>query len=303
MKSICKIIILSIACLSLFFLNTCKDEAPTSPCIDCPFDFRLIDFEPAWSPDGLTIAYVHGDTALGKTGIYLINPDGTNKILWYSSMGASAPSWSPDGQWIAFYDSAQIFKRKLNGDSLIQLTNDGRNFFPDWSPDGLWITYDSDLNDNNGSNLIWIMKNDGSYKRDVSVHGMGEWRMPNWSPNGLQIVHQRYIGEGAPEIFTMDTSGDNPVRLTYNQYFDSYPKYSPNGMRIAFTSQPNGGIPQIWIVNADGTNLKQLTTTQGYTCDWSPDGEWIVYTDSRAVDGHLWIMRINGSEKHQLTFY
>lgn len=292
--------------LALSFLYACNDNdnGTTEPCLDCPIDFRLTDFEPAWSPDGNTIAYVHGNTVSGKTGIYLINPDGTNKRLWYASRGAYAPSWSPDGQWIAFYDEAQIYKRKLNGDSLTQLTFEGRNFFPAWSPDGKWIVYDSNFNDPIGANVIWKMLADGSRKIDISLHEVGEWRMSNWSPDGKRIVHQRYVGVGTPEIVTMDTSGSDETRLTFNEQFDAYPKYSSDGTKIAFTSYPQGlaSETQIWVMEADGSNRKQLTTTQGYTCDWSPDGEWIVYTDSRAVSGRLWIMRKDGSDKRQLTF-
>jgi hypothetical protein len=46
-------------------LNTCKDDdnpiGSDPPCIDCPFDSRLTDFEPAWLPDGRNIAYIHGE--------------------------------------------------------------------------------------------------------------------------------------------------------------------------------------------------------------------------------------------------
>jgi Tol biopolymer transport system component len=295
-------------CIMLFFLYACKDKVngPTDPCIDCPIDFRVTDFEPAWSPDGNTIAYVHGDTIPGKTGIYLINLDGTNKRLWHSSASAYAPSWSPDGEWIIFSDQSQIFKMKVNGDSLTQLTFEGRNFFPDWSPNGQWITFDSNNDSPNGMNFIWIMKSDGSDKERIAYDpSSGEIRMPNWSPDGNKIVHQKYIGIGSPEIFTMDSFGNNAIRLTYNEKFDSYPRYSPNGNLIAFTSYPQGlaSQTQIWVMDTSGSNLNQLTTTQGYTCDWSPDGEWIVYTDSRAVSGRLWIMRKDGSDKQQLTFY
>jgi Tol biopolymer transport system component len=299
----------------LLLFSTCKDKGnpvddrppnggnpPCPPYFFCPPDFRVTDYEPAWSPNGTTIAYAHGDTVPGKTGIYFIEPSGQNKRLWYASVGAGAPSWSPDGAWIAFHDGAQIYKRKLNGENLTQLTTEGRNFFPAWSPDGLWLAYDSNVNDPRGANVIWKMLAGGSGKRDISQHGVGEWRMPNWSPNGRRIAHQRYVGVGAPEVVTMDTSGGDEVRLTFDDRFDGYPKYSPDGTRIAFTSQPSNGSPQIWVMNADGTNPRQLTTTQGYTCDWSPDGEWIVYTDSRAVNGRLWIMRKDGSGKRQLTF-
>jgi Tol biopolymer transport system component len=298
--------ILLILTVGLSFLN-CNDhgnpiDVGKPPCNFCPFDFRVTDFEPSWSPDGKTVAYVRGDTAVDKTGIYLIDTSGRNNRILYSSPGAYSPDWSRDGQWLVFSDQSQIFKMKVNGDSLIQLTNSGNNFFPAWSPDGLWLAYDSNVNDPRGANVIWKMLADGSAKRDISQHGVGEWRMPNWSPSGRRITHQRYVGAGAPEVVTMDTSGGDEVRLTFDDHFDSYPQYSPDGTKIAFTSQANGGMAQIWVMNSDGANPRQLTTTQGYTCDWSPDGEWIVYTDSRAVNGRLWTMRKDGSEKRQLTF-
>jgi TolB protein len=115
-------------------------------------------------------------------------------------------------------------------------------------------------------------------------------------------VHQRYIvGIDAPEIFIIDKTGSESVRLTFDDRGDFYPRFSPDGTKITFTSQPEGDFPQIWVINSDGTNARQLTTTQGYTSDWSPDGEWIVYTDTRAVSGRLWIMRKDGTDKRQLT--
>lgn len=153
-------------------------------------------------------------------------------------------------------------------------------------------------------NFIWKMKADGSGKRRISYEPMqGEVRMPSWSPDGSKIVHIRYfVGTFSSEIVGMDTSGANTIRLTTNSAGDYYPRYSRSGTKIAFTSQPSTGRPQIWVMDADGTNLRQLSTTQGYTCDWSADGERIVYTDSRPVSGRLWLMRKDGSEKRQFTF-
>lgn len=282
------------------------DENPLEygdpPNINDPFDFRLVDFEPSWSPDGQSIAYVHGDTLDGLTGIYIIDTNGTNKRLLISSPSAYSPDWSPDGEWIAFSMSGQIYKIKSSGDSLTQLTYEGRNFFPSWSPDGQWIAFDSNFNDPVGANVIWKMHNDGNNKVDISEHGTGEWRMPHWSTDGEYIVHQRYVGVGAPEIVIMDINGNNPLRLTFDTNNDSFPKYSSQENKIVFTSQPNGKKPQILIMNSDGTNLIQLTETQGYSNDWSPNGSKIVYTDSRSNNGYLWIMNSDGSSKKQLTY-
>ena len=289
----------------LLLINSCNENltGPEPPCFICPLNSGLTDFDPAWSPDGQTIAYIHGDTIKGNSGIYFINRDGSGNKLFFSNGKANSPCWSPDGNWLAFEMSGNIHKIKINGDSLTQLTFEGRNFFPTWSPDGEWIAYDSNNDSPNGMNFIWKMKADGTQKRRIAYEpSSGEIRMPNWSNNN-KIVHHRYVGVGAPEIFSMVSNGINSNRLTFDHNFDIFPKYSPDGTMIAFSSQPsNGGFYQIWVMDSDGKNLKKLTTTQGYNCDWSPDGEYIVYTDSRAENGHLWIMNKYGSNKHQLTF-
>jgi TolB protein len=295
----------TILCFLLFLTLSCrKNTVATSPTVDTPVDFRVTDFEAAWSVDGHTIAFVHGDTTIGQTGIWLIDTSGANKRLLYIGVGAYSPSWSPNGQWIAFSDGGQICKIKSNGDSLVQLTVSGSNFYPTWSPDGLWIAYDSDNDSPNGMNFIWKMKVDGSQKTRIAYEpSEGEIRMPNWSKDGSKIAHIRYlVGVFSSEVFTMDNNGTQTVRLTDNASTDYFPRYSPNGTKIAFTSQSQGGQPQIYIMSSDGTNIIKLTSTQGYSCDWSPTGDWIAYTDSRASNGRLWLMRSDGSNKHQLSF-
>lgn len=296
--------VFGIILLNIIFINSCKknivgnDKKP--PGSGNFFDFRLTDYAPAWSPDGKTIAYVHGDTVDGKTGIYFIDTSGVNKRMIYSSVSAENPSWSPDGKWLVFSAQGQIFKMKINSDSIVQLTFEGKNFFPAWSPDGRWIAYDSNKDTKDGGYKIWKMKPDGENK---SIIAGG--RMSDWSPNSKLII---YIGFNS-EIFKVNVNDPfDRIQLTHlnkkNIYAtdNRFPKYSPDGTKIAYTSQPYGGKPQIWVMNSDGTNQKQLTETQGYGCDWSPDGKWIVYTDSRAINGRLWIMRKDGGRKHQLTF-
>ncbi len=288
--------------LSLFLIS-CEDNPlgneTKPPCFEC-FDFRLTDYEAAWSPDGKTIAYIHGDSVSSKTGIYLIDTNGANNRILYISNGAHSPSWSPDGEWLVFSDKAQIYKIKSNGDSLIQLTSEGRNYFPSWSPDGKWIAYDSNRDTKDGGYNIWKMNADGKDKSKI-IGG----RMPSWFLDSKWIL---FIGYHS-ELFKVNSDHPSDTikisHLNENNIYASenkYPKYSPDGNSIAYTSQSNGGAPQIWVMNSDGTNQKQLTETQGYGCDWSPDGEWIIYTDSRAISGRLWIMKRNGKNKHQITY-
>jgi len=271
------------------------------PCIFCGGSFFATDSEPAWSPDGNTIAYVGADS-VGELGIYLINPDGKNKRLVHSG-NVGAPSWSPDNNWLIFHENAQIFKKHIETDSLVQLTLEGRNFFPDWSPDGEWIAYDSNYESLTGLSFLWKMQNNGSEKlRIVFTPDQGEARTPSWSSDSKKIVHIQYlVGVHSSEIFSVNSDGSNPIRLIENEATDYYPKYSPDGRRLLFTSQPYASQMNIYLMDLSDESMKQLTREGGYTNDWSPDGAWIVYTETSET-GRLWLMKPDGSEKKQLTY-
>ncbi|KAF4123042.1 Periplasmic component of the Tol biopolymer transport system [Geosmithia morbida] len=52
----------------------------------------------------------------------------------------------------------------------------------------------------------------------------------------------------------------------------------------------------LWISNSDGTDARQLMANQtdpfDYHANWSPDGEWIVFTSERAADGQADLYRV-----------
>lgn len=285
--------------LFLVFCSACKEDEIVRP-VDPPpppSGASIRDFEPSWSPDGHTIAYFHIDTSASTTGIFLIDTNGTNKRQLVTGYCGS-PDFSPDGNWIVFH-SGQIYKMKINGDSLTQLTNGGSNYYPSWSPDGDWIVYDDPIV---GSYNILKVKKDG-----VEIIGICyDARMPSWSPNGSNLVLQKYLvvsGNTSLELFKIDTTNQNPIRITNNNNDELYPRISPDGQKILFTQKHETSLNyQIYTIQTDGSGLTKLTDTQGYTSDFSPDGEKIVYCDSSPNNGRLWIMNKDGTNKRQLTF-
>ncbi|WP_026905145.1 DPP IV N-terminal domain-containing protein [Pedobacter glucosidilyticus] len=307
MKNINPLILLIII---VFLTTSCKKNAKDNkgqePCVGgCgTIDFNIVDYQPAWSPDGKYIAYYHIDKEVAKNGIWLITPDGKENRLWHSGVGAETPTWSPDGQWIAFSQGAQIWKKKLNGDSLTRITNEGRNFFPAWSPDGKWIAYGQSICNATPCGL-WIV----SASTNSTSFLMNYGNFPTWNPHTMEIIYQTTIVETngnvlGDSLWVFNLASNKKrglIALTGKNLTNNYFKYSSND-KIGFTSQPMGGVPQIWLMNADGSNQKQLTQTGGYTSDWSPDGSKIVFTDSRAVNGRLWLMNADGSNKQQLSF-
>jgi dipeptidyl aminopeptidase/acylaminoacyl peptidase len=116
--------------ISLFmFLQACNEKSSIEedPCwFDDCMDLKIIDYAPAWGPDGEWIAYTHKDDSLFEnSGIYLIRPDGTDKHFW-RQYGDNA-TWSPDGNWIAFSQNAQIWKMRIKKINILKEIQENRN--------------------------------------------------------------------------------------------------------------------------------------------------------------------------------
>jgi len=284
-------------------LYSCDNKEPVPiKETDEPISFRLIDSEPVWSPDGKWIAFHHEEP--GKSGIYLISPDGANIKKLHDGFAAT-PAWSPNGQWITFSENAQIWKMKINGDSLTQLTFEGRNFNPSWAINGIAYRRSYSWPEEQSIQGIWFLNPNNEYINQIFS---GNCAQVTWfnvenviffkgeiDTNGSFTGSSLYKKNIKSSVFELL----NFLTNMYNQY----PKYTPISNRIAFMSKPNDKSNiSIWTIDADGTNLKQLTYTQSYACDWSPDGKYIVYTDARAENGRLWVMDASGGNKQQLTF-
>jgi TolB protein len=103
------------------------------------------DFEPAWSPDGKTLAMGstrYTGSPYGLTEIYTINPDGSNPLrLTFSSMANVAVEWSPGSDRLVFMQDSgpnytyEIFTMNADGSNSLKLTtNTADDYDPVWQP-------------------------------------------------------------------------------------------------------------------------------------------------------------------------
>lgn len=70
-----------------------------------------LDHQPAWSPDGTTIAFQRTGAAIFGD-IWLVDADGGNErglVGVYLSGAQSTPAWSPDGRLVAFVSAHQTY--------------------------------------------------------------------------------------------------------------------------------------------------------------------------------------------------
>lgn len=277
-----------------------------------PFDIPPIlpeDADPAVSPDGSRLAYWHkeiDETREGAypTGLYVLDL-ATGERSLVRTGGVWSPDWNPDGEWLVV-KAGNIAVMRPDGSDFRYITEHS-GFFPAWSPDGMRIAYDTPYEDSRGANVIWLVNPDGTNLKDISEHGVGEWRNADWSPEG-RIIHYRYLSSGVgSQLFAMDSTGANPVQLTANDFrYNRDPAVSPDGRHVAWAAQEGNGRLALRLMRSDGTGQRRLVrlAAGGAYPAWTPDGERIVFQALAPERDRLvlWAIARDGSDGEQLTF-
>jgi Tol biopolymer transport system component len=130
----------------------------------------------------------------------------------------------------------------------------------------------------------------------------GQDYRPRWSPDGTQIVFQRFGSTSIQtEIYVMRADGSNVRRLT--QLGTAFqPAWSPDGSQVVFGSGL-GRRSEIFVMNADGTDVVRLTRDRfaDTVPAWSPDGTAIAFASRRHRNVDIYLMAPDGSDVRRLT--
>ncbi|MFC2156977.1 hypothetical protein ACFLT9_03995 [Acidobacteriota bacterium] len=150
--------------------------------------------DPAWYPDGQSLAFVkESQKFLRSTGaLYRIELDSgkTQRIIPRFNQTHGIPDVSPTSPQIVFtgkrmmgWDVA-IFDWETHDVSFLE--DKGKSCRARFSPDGQRLAYVSSTADGKGD--IWTMNPDGSGKKRITFRDSTYDYFPSWSPDGRFIV-------------------------------------------------------------------------------------------------------------------
>ena len=249
--------------------------------------------EPAWSPDGSTLAYTsqiapRGGLDTGPVAARLMVFDGAaSRPLTPLRRGIHdlSPAWSPDGSKLAFgrwIQTRNRFRTKIVARSVVGGAERtlvaiglGRRFSavaePAWSPDGSTIAYTHSRldSDNRFRPLIRTLPATGGEPRTL----VRDAQSPAWSPDGSRLAFASIRDRNglrcgsdecwyAGELYTASADGGGLRRLTANEGDDARPVWAPDGSRLLFTSDrnlPEGDSGEVYSIASDGSCLTWLT--------------------------------------------
>jgi len=272
----------------------------------------FVDSQPAFSPDGRTLAFVR-EIAVGARDVYQLSlsedlkPIGEPKRVTFENLPTLGCVWTEDGKEIVFssglYLSPNLFRIAAAGvGKPKRLTGVGEGGSePAISHRMRRLVYTREVLDAN----VWRVEIPDPHGKispprklvsSTRVEGDAQF-----SPDGKKIAFSSNQ-TGSFEIWICDSDGSNAVQLTSEGIFRDGPRWSPDGESIAFESY----LDEQWdveVIGASGGKAKRFTNSpanDGWPT-WSRDGKWVYFHSDRSGDVQIWKMPRGGGEAVRVT--
>ena len=263
---------------------------------------------PVFSPDGRSLAFARGSGSTFRD-ILIVPTEGGEPRKLISGRLTYGLDWTSDGREIVFSSAVGAGARRRlwrtpASRASAELIDVGGEFAlnPTVSAQGNDLIYTEWIN----SSAIWQidLADSKSVSSQPLISSTQVENSPQVSPSGKKLVFAS-TRTGSYEIWTCDSDGGNPQRLTFfGGPLTGTPRWSPDGRQIAFDSRP-AGYSDIFLISSVGGSPKCLTLGSSAEDDiapsWSRDGRWIYFTSDRSGRSQIWKMPTGGGPAVPVT--
>jgi TolB protein len=246
----------------------------------------------------------------GHKEVWGMDPDGSNqKQITKFNFIAMSPAVSPDGSKLACTafpgegKPARIYLFSVDPMRQLTFNNPEGNYaaHASFTPDGKQIVFDSSADD---GYRIYVANVDGGGAHVVNLSKSIQVE-PKVSPKNPALLAFTSDRSGTPQIYTMNSDGGDPERLTNGIGEAVNPAWNPDGEHMAFawTQGYAPGSFNIFVMEVASRQYTQLTKAAGKNENpaWAPDGVHIAFSSNRGGSYQIWTMLADGSQPRQLT--
>lgn len=273
--------------ISMLSLDDLKVKSLTSP------QMPDYDCEPAFSPDGRSIAFERGSGAgMGRDLLVIPVTGGDPRRLTFENGWGGVPAWTHDGNEIVYPSNRggllNLWRIPVNGGSPQPVAGIGPEAFaPSIPRRGNLLAY---VHPNSKDSIWQIRLRDethpaGAATRLITSRGRVNWR-PSFSPDGKKVVFES-DRLGYSDIWYCDSDGTNCAQLTSLHGTAGTARWSPDGHHVVFEVQLQH-FYEIYVIDLPDGQPRLLPTfpkSDNGAPNWSRDGKWIYFysTDEKGL--------------------
>jgi len=273
-----------------------------------PSNLEEYDCEPAFSPDGTTVAFIRGSFGgpLGELFVQTVSGGDARQLTFGNSSGT--PVWTQDGRELVFTSqmggTPSLWRISASGGTPRPVAGVGEmTFSPSISRKGNQLAYQHIVR---SDSIFRINLKDESHAIAPPIRvlsGRGFIRRPNFSPDGRKIAFES-DRLGYSDIWYCESDGSNCAQSTSLHGVSGTARWSPDGRYIAFESLSKRYY-EIYVIEVPGGQPRLVTTFPGAdngAPNWSRDGQWI-YFYSAHENGpfQLWKVPVKGGSAVKVT--